>query len=93
VVGNNAALGSGPLTVDPNGGTLQASGTRTVANLINPLGANLTLGGGANDNLTLTSAISNGGFNVVNNGLGSNTLSGIISGTGGVIENAGTPAP
>ena len=51
---SDSAFGTGTLTI--NGGTLQASGTRTLSNNV-AVGGNFTIGGGATDNLTLSGTV------------------------------------
>ena len=90
--GSSSGAGFGPFgtgTLNITSGTLQASGTQTVSNPVT-VGGNFSLGGGVGDNLTLTGTIQYlGAFNLTNKGAGANTLSGVISGAGGVTENAG----
>ena len=81
-------FGTGTLTLD--GGTLAASGSRTVSNAVT-VTYHSRLGGGATDNLTLTGTINLGADSLHNNGDGTNTLSGVISGTGNIDQtSAGT---
>ena len=51
---------------------------------------NFSLGGGATDNLTLTGDIATGPYTILTIGAGTNTLSGKISGTGGISQDGGT---
>ena len=80
VAGSDTAFGTGTLTI--NGGTLQASGTRTLANAVT-VGGNFAIGGGATDSLTLSGTIGLGaGTRIITvNSTGSTTLVGVISGT------------
>ncbi len=93
LVGNNAALGTGTLGL--NGGTL-ASSSATARTLTNSsvIGGDFTLGqtSGGTGTLTLSGAMDLGGAMrqiTVNNA--ADTISGVISGTGGVTK-AGTGA-
>ncbi len=95
-VGNNAALGTGTLTW--TGGTLagnDATTARTLTNAIT-LGADVTLGSIlAPANLTLSGAVSLTGNRVLTvngTGLGGQTLSGIVSGTGFGLTKRGAGA-
>ena len=81
-------MGTGTLTL--NGGTLQASGTRTLDNNV-AVGGNFTIGGGATDNLTLGGTVDLGAATrtlTVSN-TADTTLSGVVSNGGLSINNIG----
>jgi fibronectin-binding autotransporter adhesin len=77
------SIASGPFgtgSLDLLGGTLQASGSRTVGNAIT-VNSDFIITGASTDNLTLSGAVTLGGFPIVTvNSLGSTTISGAIGG-------------
>ncbi|MEW6386615.1 MAG: autotransporter-associated beta strand repeat-containing protein [Thermodesulfobacteriota bacterium] len=85
IAGNDAAFGVGTLTID--GGTLQASGTRTLTNSVS-ITDDFAIGGGASDNLTLGGAIALGAATrtITVNSTGSTTFAGVVSGTGDITK-------
>ena len=85
MAGNDAAFGTGPLTI--NGGALAADGTHTVNNAVT-VGGSFMLSGAGTSNLTLTSNLALGANNLDNLGSGTNTLSGNISGNGIIAQHS-----